>query len=278
MPWAPELFSAPVLARLEERRQQKLVTVSFFDGLMAGEPDALVGSFAVVPELHDPVRGRVKGTRAFEAYVSETNSWLRQHDASVEEIERFDADRHGLGEFVLHLDGQTGQVELPVAVVADRRSDARIEELRIYFSSWPLAGRHANRPPLLQPDPEVRAPDVVGDYHRALTAGDVDAAVAAFEPDGYAREPAGGRHVHVGPDRLRAFYEHLFSNGGGIPLEHCAVIDDGRSCALEYNVVRWGRTELPPGAGVAVYVRGLDGKLVAARIYDDADPPLAVTT
>jgi hypothetical protein len=35
-----------------------------------------------------------------------------------------------------------------------------------------------------------------------------------------------------------------------------------------------GRTELPPQAGVAVYVRGESGKLAAARIYDDADPPL----
>jgi hypothetical protein len=277
VPWAPELFSAPVLARLEEKRQQKLVTVPYFDGLMAGEPDALVGSFAGAPEVHDPIRGRVKGRRAFEAFASETNSWLRRRHASVEEIERVHTDRRGLGEFVLHLDGQTGQVDLPVAVVADRRADALIEELRIYFSSWPLAGRHANRPPLLQPDPEVRAPDVVGAYHRALTAGDLDAIVAAFEPDGYAREPAGGKHVHEGPG-LHAFYERLFSNGGGIPLEHCAVIDDGRSCALEYNVARWGRTELPPGAGVAVYVRGLHGRLFAARIYDDADPPLADAT
>ena len=66
-----------------------------------------------------------------------------------------------------------------------------------------------------------------------------------FEPDGYAREPAGGQHVHTGADELRSFYEHLFSNGGGIPLEHCAVIDDKRVCALEYNVVRWGKTDLP---------------------------------
>jgi hypothetical protein len=90
----------------------------------------------------------------------------------------------------------------------------------------------------------------------------------------YAREPAGGRHVHRGRDGLRSFYELLFSNGGGIPLEHCAVIDDGRSCALEYNVVRWGKTELPPQVGVAVCIRGPHGRLAAARIYDDTHPPL----
>jgi hypothetical protein len=98
--------------------------------------------------------------------------------------------------------------------------------------------------------------------------------VATFEPDAYAREPAGGRYVHRGLDGLRAFYARLFSNDGGIPLEHCALVDTGRACALEYNVVRWGRTELPPEAGVAVYVRGESGKLAAARIYDDADPRL----
>ena len=67
---------------------------------------------------------------------------------------------------------------------------------------------------------------------------------------------------------------NLFSNSGGIPLEHCAVVDNGRTCALEYNVRRWGRTELPRQAGVAVYVRGESGRLAAARIYDDVDPPL----
>ena len=278
MPWAPELFSAPALERLQEQRGREFVAVPYFDGLMAGEPDALVNSFAVAPELHVPVRGRVKGARAFAAFVSETSSWLSQRHVSVEEVEHLITERHGFEEVILHLDGQTGQVDLPVAIVADRRSDGRIDELRIYFSNWPFAGRHANRPPLLQPDPELRCSDVVSEYQRALAAGDVDAVVAAFEPDGYAREPAGGAQVHRGHDEVRSFYELLFSNDGGIPLEHCAVIDDGRVCALEYNVVRWGKTELPPQAGVAVYVRGPSGRLTAARIYDDTDPPLGSST
>lgn len=275
MPWAPELFSAPVLERLEEKSQRQLAAVPYFDGLLAAEPEALVKSFVAVPELHDPMRGRVKGTRAFEEFVAETSSWLRQHNISVEDVDHVVAERHGFEEVVLHLDTQNGRLALPVAIVADRRGDGRIEELRIYFSNWALAGRHANRPPLLQRDPELRHSDIVGDYQRALAAGDLDAILTSFEPDSYAREPAGGQHIHSGRDGLRSFYASLFSNGGGIPLEHCAVIDDGRACALEYNVVRWGKTELPPQAGVAVYVRGPSGRLAAARIYDDADPPLS---
>ena len=96
--------------------------------------------------------------------------------------------------------------------------------------------------------------------------------MAAFEPDGSVREPATVA-VHGGRDGLRAFYGRMFSRGGGIVQRHCAILGDEGVCALEYNVVRWGKTELLPEAGVAVYVRGQSGKLAAARIYDDVNPP-----
>jgi hypothetical protein len=91
----------------------------------------------------------------------------------------------------------------------------------------------------------------------------------SWKIDAWAGEPCLGRGQPSSP-----LYELFFSNGGGIALEHCAVTDDGRSCALEYNVVGWGRAALPPEAELAVYVRGSTGKLAGARIYDDADPPL----
>jgi hypothetical protein len=275
VPWVPELFSAPALARLlGKRRRDELVAVPYFYGLMAGELDALIESFAGEPELHHPIRGRIKGTRAFEQYLTDTTTWFEQRNVSVEDVDRVITEPRGFEEVVLHLDGGTGRIDLPVAIVADHQSGGRIDELRMYYSSWPLTGHHANRPPLLQPDPELRESGVVAEYQGALAAGDVDAIVALFEPDGYAREPAGGEYIHRGPDGLRVFYERLFANDGGIPLEHCALVGDERACALEYNVVRWGKTELPPQAGVAVYVRGQTGKLVAARVYDDTDPPL----
>jgi hypothetical protein len=263
MPWVPELFTAPVLQRLvDQRRRDELVAVPYFEGLMAGEHEALVESFAGEPELHDPARGRVKGARAFEAFVTESSAWLRAHHAQVEAVEHVILEQRGFEEVVLHLDGVSGRVDLPVVVVADRPSGGLIDELRIYSST----GRHANRPPLLQPDPEVRESDVVAAYRRALAAGDVDAVVAAFEPDGYAREAAGSQNVHAGRQGLRAFYERLFS-GGGVPLETCALVDDGRACALEFNVTRRGTWQ----AGVVICVRGPNGKLAAARFYGDVD-------
>ena len=124
MPWAPELFTAPALQHmLDQRRRERFITVPFFDGLMAGEFDALVGSFAGEPELHHPVRGRIRGARAFEAFVIETNAWLSRRNVSVEDVEHVVAEPQGFGEVILHLDGETGQVDLPVAIVADKQSD-----------------------------------------------------------------------------------------------------------------------------------------------------------
>ncbi len=272
VPWVPELFTAPVLQRLlEKRRRDRLVAVPFFDGLVAGEPAALVASFAGEPELYDPVRGRIRGEPAFRAFAAELSAWLVQRNVVVEDVDHVVLARRGFEEVLLRVDGETGRVDLPFAVVADHPSDGRIEEMRIYYPSALLSGLHASRPPLLQRDPELRVGDVVAEHQRALAAGDVDAIVATFEPDGLVRDPAGA--THTGAAGLRAFYEQLFSNGGGVPLELCAIVDDGRACALEHNVVRWGTTELPPHPGVAVYVRGRSGRLAVARIYGDDDQP-----
>jgi hypothetical protein len=277
MPWFPDLFSAPVLERIRSQAAdvRAAAPVPYFAGVTSGETAALMRSFAGEPELHHPFRGRVRGRGAFERYVADTNAWLIQRNGVIGDVKRIATALCGIEETVVTLDGEQGRVELPVAVVADRNDDGRIVELRIYYGTWPWPGRHCNRPPLLQPDPGIQLPDVVGEYQRALAAGDAAAAVAAFEPDAYVREPAGGAYVHRGREELAALYELFFSEGGGILQEYGALTDDGRSCALEYNVARWGRTELPPAAGLAVYVRGSTGKLAAARIYDDAEPPLS---
>jgi len=273
MPWIPELFSESVLEGvLEERRDDRLAAVPYYTGLLAGEPDALIESFAGEPQLFDPVRGRIRGVRAFTDYVADIAAWLAKRNVEVGDVERFTAEGRSFEEVRLHLDGRTGRVTIPVTILADHGPRNRLDELRVYHSGWAVTGIHVGRPPLLQGDPDVVVPDVVAAHQRALAAGDLDAIVDAFEPDGYVREPAGDEYLHRGPDGLRAFYGLQFSRGG-IPLQHCALAGDERACALEYNVVRWGGTELPPQAGVAVFARGPSGKLAAVRMYDDVAQP-----
>jgi hypothetical protein len=275
MPWMPEVFSVPIA---EARRAADATptndAVPYYEGIMAEEPDALVRSFAGQPLVHDPRVGHVEGAMGLRAFASGTVEWLRERDAVVENVALTLTRSRTVEEVVVYLIGDGGgRVELPVAVVTDRNPDRTIKTIRVYYSMWPLTGGHRVREPLLPPDPSVVAPDVVGEYQRALAAGDLEAVLAAYEEDAFVREPSGGEYVYRGKERLREVYSSQFANGGGIPLEHCAVTDDGVRCAIEYNCVRWGVTEIPPQAGVAVYERGSSGRLAGGRIYDDVEPP-----
>ena len=117
-----------------------------------------------------------------------------------------------------------------------------------------------------------------GEYQAALAAGDVERIVATFEPDGCFREPAGGEFRVCGTDALRDLFTTFFGVGGGITLEHCTATEDGTRTALEFNAIRWGSTDMPPQAGIAVYERGPTGRIADARVYDDVDPPPCSTT
>ncbi len=280
MPWMPEVFTAPIA---EARRAQEAArtndAIAYYEGILAGEPDALVRSFAGQPRIDGPRVGHVEGVRQLRAFVSGTADWLRERDAVVENVALTLTQSRTVEEVVLHLFGdEGGRVELPIAIVTDRNPDRTLKAIRVYHSMWPLTGEHAVRSPLLPEDPRLHAEGTPGDYQGALAEGDLEGIVGTFEADGYAREPSGGAYVHRGAEGLRELYAHLFANGGGIPLEHCTLTDDGVRCAIEYNCVRWGVTDIPPQAGVAVYERASSGLLSAARIYDDVEPPTVSDT
>jgi hypothetical protein len=180
-------------------------------------------------------------------------------------------------ELLAHLIQDGKEMAWPVAVVAESPDDQSVM-FRSYCSQWPLSGHREVRPAFLKPAPgSLGTNDVVGRYLAALAAGDADAIVGLFSPDGTLREPLGFREIHRGPDQLRSFYDQLFSAGGGLGLELCCVTDDGVCCAVESNWVRWGRHDLTPQAGISVYQRGPDGLLAAVRIYDDVEPPAGLS-
>jgi hypothetical protein len=174
-------------------------------------------------------------------------------------------------ELLAHLAGEGPELAWPVAVVAES-PDERSVVFRTYCSQLPVDGRRHLRSPVLGPGPE-RPGGVVARYQAALQAGDTDAIVGTFSPEGYYREAIGPHVTHRGTAELRSLFTRYFGAGGGIGVQECAVTDDGDRCAVEFNLLRWGSHELPPQAGVAVYERGPDGLLAAARVYDDIEPP-----
>jgi SnoaL-like domain len=276
MPWISEVFTAPLAEALRAREAASTNdAVPYYEGIMAEESDALVSSFAGEPRVNDPRVGFVAGAGEFRAFVSGTLDWLRGRDAVVENVALTCTSTRTVEEVVVHLLGDDGGgVGLPVAIVAERNPDRTLKTIRVYHSMWPLTGGHRVREPLMPQDPNLVVPDVVvGEYQRALAAGDLEAMLATYEEDAYAREPSGGAYVYRGKEKLREVYSAQFANAGGILLEHCTLTDDGVGCAIEYNCVRWGVTEIPPQAGVAVCERGPSRRLAGTRIYDDVEPP-----
>jgi SnoaL-like domain len=244
-----------------------------FDELLttAGVDPADVGA----TRIDDPQHGHIEGAAAAAAYRDASDAWLRERSGVVNAIATTSDEGRSVGEFGVDLSQDGRSFTLPVAVMFDTTAGPDRTWIRVYHSQWPLLGHHVRRSPLLERDPDVRESDVVGEYQAALAAGDAERILATFEPDGCFREPAGGAYRVCGTDALRELFTHFFGSGGGITLEHCTATEDGVRTALEFNAVRWGRTDMPHQAGIAVYERGRTGRIAEARIYDDVDPPLA---
>jgi hypothetical protein len=191
---------------------------------------------------------------------------------SIERVASTSVGGRAVVELLAHLkDFEGKELAWPLAVVAESPDDLSVV-FRTYASQWPVDGRRHPRPPILG-KANAYPGDVVARYLAALEAGDTEAIMSTFAPDGYLREPIGPHFIHRGDHELRSFFIECFGGGGGIHLEHCAVTDDGTRCALEYNCSRWGTHDLPPQAGIGVYERGPDGLLSAVRIYDDIEAP-----
>jgi ketosteroid isomerase-like protein len=272
MPWFPDFASAVELARIQTRAAgQADPVMQYFTALNEGDTRPLETVWPGEVVIHDPRAGVVRGHRELRRFVSRNNSWLAGLRARTERVAATSAAGRAVVELLAHLDHDGQDLAWPVAVVAESPDDRSVV-FRTYCSQWPVDGRHHVRPPVLEPG-DAHPGDVVGRYQAALDAGDIDAIVATFAPDGYLHEPIGPHSAHRGSGELRSYFSACFSAGGGIGLQDCAVTDDGTRCALEYNCVRWGRRDLPPQAGIGIFERGPDGLLAAARIYDDIPMP-----
>jgi ketosteroid isomerase-like protein len=272
MPWFPEFVSAVELARKQTRDAGLADPVAqYFAALNEGDTHLLEDVWPGEVVIYDPRAGEVRGHRQLRRFVGRNLSWLAGLHARAETVACTVDGGRAVVELLAHLDHNGRELAWPVAVVAESPDNLSVV-FRTYCSQWPVDELRHLRPAILEPGP-ARPGDVVGRYQDGLAAGDADAVVSTFAPDGYFYGPFGPDHAHRGSAELRSFFARCFSAGGGIDLQDCAVTDDGVRCALEYNCVRWGRHDLPPQAGIGVYERGPDGLLAAARVYDDIESP-----
>jgi hypothetical protein len=223
--------------------------------------------------VDDPIFGRTNGMPALARYLEEVAAWMTKHSGTFEKVSFVTGSDRDVTEGTLSLTFEGRQVKTPVGIVAERRPGREVE-LRLYYSTQPINGTQAFRSPLLPQDDEVSVPPPVAAHLDALARGDIAAIVAGFENGATLRDSAGQTHVKTEDGgALRTFYEGLLSQAGG-PAAGVAVLkgaraDDGRTCALEYTIVRVRGKDVRPQAALAVYERGDSGLLHAVRVYED---------
>jgi ketosteroid isomerase-like protein len=273
VPWFPDFVGAVELARVQTRAAGQADPVAgYLVALDRGDTSALETVWPGEVVVYDPRAGEVRGHRQLRRFVRHNAVWRAEHHVSTEIVASTRVEGRAVVELLAHFALDAVKLAWPVAVVAESHDDSAVV-FRTYCSRFPVDRRRHLRPPILGPG-SAHPGDVVARYQLALEAGDAEAIVELFAPDGYLREPIGSPYTHRGAAELRAFFTMCFSAGGGVSQEHCAVTDDGVRCALEYNCVRWGSREVAPQAGLAVYERGANGLLVAARLYDDIETPV----
>ena len=215
--------------------------------------------------VDDPLFGRTAGLPALDGMLEQVKEWLTKHAASYTRGLFTTGIDRDVTEGTLSLTVDGAAIDLPVAVVAERRRSREVA-LRIYYTTAPLGGKATPRAALVTQDSELVLPTLVTDHLEAMKKGNVDQVLACFESDASLVEPSGAARSNA-DGSLRAYYTKILSNGWEATCGGAA--DDGRACALEYSLNKIAGRMSAPQAGLMVYQKGDSGLLHALRVYDD---------
>ena len=219
----------------------------YFTALTTGDTQALETVWPGEVVVYDPRAGEIRGHRHLRRFVRDNQSWLAERHARTETVASTSVGGRAVVELLAHLVNGGEEVLWPLAVVVESPDDRSVV-FRTYCSQWPVDGRRHLRGPILEPG-DAGPGDVVGRYRAALDAGDTEAVVSTFAPDGYLREPIGPHSVHRGTSELRSFFAACFSAGGGIGLQPCAVTDDGVRSRVGVQLRPLGQPRADPPGG-----------------------------
>ena len=138
--------------------------------LVSAQADQLVRRLGDRATVDDPIFGRTNGMPALARYLEEVSAWLSKHEGAFDKVAFVTGSDRDVTEGTLSLTFEGRRVQVPVAVVAERRPEREVE-MRLYYSTKPIKGTHAVRSPLLPQDDEVAVPVQVAAHLDALSRG-----------------------------------------------------------------------------------------------------------
>lgn len=239
--------------------------------MRAAAIESLATRLGAKATIDDPLHGRATGGDAIRGLLTRTADWLVKHAGSYERLAFTTGTDRDVTEGTIALTFENKTLDLPIAVVAERRRSREVE-LRIYYATQSVANERKTRAPLVAAT-DVTLPPSVITFLDALAKGDVKAVVAAFEHDGAVRDARGLQHGNK-DGALQTFVDGLLAGGAfgaGLDLQRGGEADDGRTCALEFTLVKARGREVIPQPGLMLFERGESGLLSAVRIYGDLE-------
>lgn len=112
----------------------------YFASLATAQVDQLVKRLGDRATIDDPIFGRTSGMPTLQRYAEEVAAWLEKHGGAFEKVAFVTGSDCDVTEGTLALTFDGRRVQVPVAVVAERRPEREVE-LRLYYSTKPIKGR-----------------------------------------------------------------------------------------------------------------------------------------
>jgi len=242
--------------------------------------------FGGAPSAVDAPYGRFEGLTGIRSFAEGWLAAFNAQQAFVIPVIQTRANGRSVTELVVNfvVDGEINQV--PMFVVGDLRTQATLDEVRLYCHHTYVPGLQAYRKPIFETahlemgDPGLLT-GAVREYYEALhhvPHVDVDRILACMSPDckfgGY--EPMGTVYKPAEtPEIPREIYKSMSQY---IPrcvgMRYETIVDDGKNCVIEWVhiVSKAGQEERNRIAlsGISSYERGEDGLLCSIRISDYA--------
>jgi hypothetical protein len=244
----------------------------FFPALLSDSQEELGKRLGSRAKIYAPIVGAAAGAVEVSRRLKELAAWLSDHSAAFSAASTVVGVDRDVTEGTLSMRVNEQHIELPVALIMERRK-AREVDLRIYHATLPLKCSQAARPARGPSEKDPAVPAHVAEHLALIRLGDVDALVAGFETDGSVRDGTGKVHARTSGS-MHAFYVKLLQSGPAAndwqPVV-ISVVDDGRTCAVEYETSKLRGGEIAPKEGAMIFERGANGLLTSVRIYDEAE-------
>lgn len=259
--------------------QHSQASQQLIEALAAGDLEGVRSLYAGPADIDDPFAGhQVDG--GFEAFVA---NWQPARDSIVKSVETTNstsADGYVGTEITLHLERDGKPIDLPIVLVSELNAQGALVRSRLYYRRSRIDGKQHYRDRMLQDEIRYEFHPTITEYQRALLVRDTDAFLATFAEDGYFDGHGESYDVYErrgmtryeGMEQLRVGIGQMMAIGKTESpagrLEHVNAFTDGTTTVLEFNILRPEENRIH--AGVACYELNGDGKLKAARVYDEA--------